>query len=265
VIKETEMTRGSLVVVGTGIKLSNQCTLEACDHIKTADVVFEVVGDGLAQAWLRKQNPNVISLQHLYGGERTRAETYEAMIETILTEVRDGRDVCAAFYGHPGVYVVPSHESIRRARAEGFEAQMLPAVSADGCMYADLGVDPGWLGCQSYEATDFLINARKFDPTAALVLWQIALVGDRTLRVFKSDARRVQLLADILMEDYPADHIVTVYDAATVPVADAKVQALRLSQLATAEITQQSTLYVPPVAPPKPCPKRLALITAHAS
>jgi hypothetical protein len=132
-------------------------------------------------------------------------------------------------------------------------------------MYADLGVDPGWLGCQSYEATDFLINARKFDPTAALVLWQIALVGDRTLRVFKSDARRVQLLADILMEDYPADHIVTVYDAATVPVADAKVQALRLSQLATAEITQQSTLYVPPVAPPKPCPKRLALITAHAS
>jgi len=178
--------------------------------------------------------------------------------------VRAGRDVCAAFYGHPGVYVFPSHEAIRRARAEGFAAQMLPAVSADGCMYADLGVDPGWLGCQSYEATDFVINERKFDPTAALVLWQIALVGDRTLRVFGSDTKRVQLLADVLMEDYPPDHLVTVYDAATMPIADAKVQTLALRDLAGADITQQSTLYVPPAASPQPSEKRLALIAALA-
>jgi hypothetical protein len=49
------------------------------------------------------------------------------------------------------------------------------------------------------------------------------------------------------------------------PVAKARVQALPLNRLATAEITQQSTLYVPPIAPPKPCPKRLALVAAHAS
>lgn len=256
------MKRGSLVVVGTGIKLSNQCTLEARHEIKAADIVFEVVGEGLAQAWLRQQNSNVVSLQHLYGGDRDRAETYEAMIEKILDEVRAGRSVCAAFYGHPGVYVYPSHEAIRRARAEGFGAQMLPAVSADGCMYADLGVDPGWLGCQSYEATDFVINERKFDPTAALVLWQIALVGDRTLRVFGSDTKRVQLLANVLMEDYPSDHVVTVYDAATMPIADAKVQTLPLRDLARADITQQSTLYIPPTAPPKPSAKRLALVAA---
>jgi len=77
------MKRGSLVVVGTGIKLSNQCTLEARHEIKAADIVFEVVGDALAQAWLRQQNANVVSLQHLYGADRSRAETYEAMIEKI--------------------------------------------------------------------------------------------------------------------------------------------------------------------------------------
>jgi hypothetical protein len=34
---------------------------------------------------------------------------------------------------------------------------MLPAVSAEDCLFADLGVDPGAAGCQSHEAADFLI------------------------------------------------------------------------------------------------------------
>ena len=41
------MARGSLVVVGTGIKIANQCTIEARYQIETADIVYEVVGDQL--------------------------------------------------------------------------------------------------------------------------------------------------------------------------------------------------------------------------
>ncbi|MBX3430042.1 MAG: hypothetical protein KF779_10735 [Hyphomonadaceae bacterium] len=257
------MTRGSLVVVGTGIKIANQCTIEARYHIEAADVVFEVVGDQLAQNFLHSLNKNVVSLQGLYGPDRARSETYETMIETILEAVRSGKRVCAAFYGHPGVYVYPSHESVRRACAEGFEAEMLPAVSADACIFADLGFDPGWLGCQSFEATDFVINARKFDPTAVLILWQIALVGDRTLRVFKSDPRRVAVLAEVLMEDYPADHEVIVYRAATLPVSQPQVQTIALSRLAEAEISQESTLVVPPIGEAQASPERLALIEAR--
>lgn len=257
------MPRGSLVVVGTGIKIANQCTMEARYHIESADIVFEVVGDQLAQNFLRSLNRNVVSLQHLYGRDRARRNTYDKMVETILQAVREGKRVCAAFYGHPGVYVYPSHESVRRARDEGFEAEMLPAVSADACIFADLGFDPGWLGCQSFEATDFVINARKFDPTAVLILWQIALVGDRTLRVFESDPRRIALLAEVLMEDYPGDHEVTVYCAATLPVGEPQIQILTLSRLAEAEITQESTLVVPPLGEAKASAKRLALIEAR--
>lgn len=257
------MSRGSLVVVGTGIRIGNQCTIEARHHMEHADVVFEVVGDQLAQEFLRALNENVVSLQHLYGRDRARSDTYEAMIQTILAAVREGKRVCAAFYGHPGVYVYPSHESVRRARAEGFEAEMLPAVSADACVFADLGFDPGWIGCQSFEATDFVLNARKFDPAAVLMLWQIALVGDRTLRVFESDPRRIQLLADVLMQDYPPDHPVTVYCAATMPMGEAQVETLPLCRLAEATVTQESTLIVPPLGEAKPSPARLALIEAR--
>jgi uncharacterized protein YabN with tetrapyrrole methylase and pyrophosphatase domain len=257
------MARGSLVIVGTGIRIANQCTIEARYQIETADIVFEVVGDRLAQNFLRSLNANVVSLQNLYGGDRSRGDTYEAMVETILEAVRDGKRVCAAFYGHPGVYVYPSHESIRRARKEGYAAEMLPAVSADACIYADLGFDPGWLGCQSFEATDFVINARKFDPNSVLILWQIALVGDRTLRVFESDPRRIAVLAEVLMEDYPPAHLVTVYCAATLPIGEAQVETLPLSRLAEASITQESTLVVPPLGKAHASPKRLALLQAR--
>ena len=53
------------------------------------------------------------------------------MVDRILASVRDGRRTVAAFYGHPGVFAFATHESIRRARAEGYRARMLPGVSAE--------------------------------------------------------------------------------------------------------------------------------------
>ena len=67
---------------------------------------------------------------------------YARIVGDILDAVRGGASVCAAFYGHPGIFVTPSHDAVRRARAEGYPARMLPAVSAVDCLFADLGVDP---------------------------------------------------------------------------------------------------------------------------
>lgn len=251
---------GSLVVVGTGMRLAQQCSPEARDAIEAADVVYSMGGDHIAQLWLERLNANAISLQPLYREGRSRTDTYEAMTETILEGVRAGKRVCAAFYGHPGVFVTPSHRAIRRARAEGFEAHMLPGVSAEDCLYADLGVDPGALGWQSYEATDFIVNARKIDTTAALVIWQIAVAGDLSFRVFEPDPRRLAVLEEVLLEDYPPDHSVIVYEAATLPVTGGKQQSLPLRELHTATVSQLSTLYIPPLARPRPSPARLALL-----
>jgi Tetrapyrrole (Corrin/Porphyrin) Methylases len=79
------------------------------------------------------------------------------MVNRIIKYVKRDLRVCAVFYGHPGVFCTPSHESIRIARKLGYRATMLPAISAEDCLFADLGVDPGKHGCQSFEATDFLV------------------------------------------------------------------------------------------------------------
>jgi uncharacterized protein YabN with tetrapyrrole methylase and pyrophosphatase domain len=252
--------QGSLIAVGIGIRLVQQCTPEARRAIETADVVCTAGGDPVTQRWLNGLNANTVSLQTHYRRGKSSRQSYEEMVEAILTPVRGGQRVCAAFYGHPGIFVHCSHRAIERAHEEGFEARMLPAVSAEDCLFADLGVDPGRSGCQSYEATDWLINARAFDTTAPLILWQIAVVADRTLKELSSDPKRVAILSEVLMRYYPPEHVVTVYEAAVFPLGQPKIVRVAIRDLAQSEITQQSTLFIPRLAPPRADTERLALI-----
>lgn len=57
---------------------------------------------------------------------------------------------------------------------------MLPSISSEDCLFADLSVDPAVGGCQSYEATDFMLNGLIIGPSSQLVLWQIGVLGDWT-------------------------------------------------------------------------------------
>jgi len=236
---------GSLTVVGTGIQLGTHLTPEARMTVEKAEVVLSVVSEPVMQGFLEQLNPSTRSLHHLYELGESRAEAYEAMTEEILTQVREGKQVCAVFYGHPGVFVAPSHEAVRRARAEGFSARMLPGVSAEDCLFADLGVDPSRYGCQSYEATDFLVHRRRIDPTAALVLWQIGTVGSIEAAA-EARPSGLPVLVETLLEHYRPEHEVTVYEASPYPGFDAMVRTVTLGELGAEHVTALSTLYVPP-------------------
>jgi len=239
------VSSGSLTVVGTGIRLGSHLTREARLLLESADVVLSVVAEPGMQAVLEELNPETRSLHDLYELGESRAEAYEAMAEEVLRHVREGKKVVAAFYGHPGVFVAPSHEAVRMARAEGYKATMLPGISAEDCLFADLGVDPARFGCQSYEATDFLVHRRRIDPTAVLVLWQIGTVGS----VVASATTRptgLPVLVEALLEHYPTEHEVTVYEASPYPGFDPLVRTVGLGELSAERVTALSTLYVPP-------------------
>src|SRR5687767_8680723 len=170
------MARGKLVVVGTGMRVA-QLTPEARSYIETAEVVLHGVHDPATSALIQQLQPLSESLVTTYGGGKLRMDTYAEMIERILAPVRQGRRVCVALYGHPGIFVYASHVAIARARREGHEARMLPAVSSLDCLFADLGVDAAH-GCQMYDATDLLLRQRPVDTTAMLIVWMIGGVGD---------------------------------------------------------------------------------------
>jgi precorrin-3B methylase len=235
-----------LVVVGTGMQASAQMSPLACTHVAQADKVLYLTTDVGAAAWLIANNASAESLVRFYSAGKPRAETYEEMVEHVLSFVRSGLSVCMAVYGHPGVFTYATHESIRRARAEGYEARMLPAISAEDCLFADLGVDPADHGCQSYEATDFLVHDRRIDTTSALVLWQIGIVGNLGY-VEDTSERGLAVLVEALVARYGAAHQVVIYHASPHPIIPPDIQRVALEDVLAADVGSMSTLYVPPL------------------
>jgi precorrin-6B methylase 1 len=260
--------RGSLACVGLGMMLGAHLSPRSRSHIEQADVVFAAVSDPLVELWLQQMHPDVRSLQPYYAEGKSRQDTYREMVEAILAEVRAGKTVCGAFYGHPGVFALAPHRAIELARKEGFEAHMEPGISAEDCLYADLGIDPGTVGCQHYEASQLMFYKRRIDPSAYLVLWQAGIAGDRSFRRFATPAAYRQLLVDLLAEDYPLDHPCTVYEAATLPISRPRVDTLPLAGLTTADLGLASTLVLPPCRPMTQNPamlERLARLDAEAA
>lgn len=247
---------GSLAVVGAGIQLGTQLTPEAHDEIECADEVLFLVADPVAAAWIGSLNPNARSLASLYRPNVPRQRIYDEVVEEILAAVRRGVQVCAVFYGHPGVYVQPSHEAVRLAREEGFPARMLPAISTEDCLVADLGVDPGEHGWQSWEATEFLLRGFRPDPTAVLVLWQVDGIGKLDWNR-EPDPRGLCALAEVLAGIYPPEHELVFYRASIYPVVGAETLRVRLDELAALGAPPSGTLYVPPL-PSRPADPDMA-------
>lgn len=247
--------KGSLVVVGTGIRTVGHMTMESVAWIRQADKVLYVVGDPVAELMLKELNPaGAESLTVMYAVGKQRIDTYNQMIERTLECVRAGMITCLACYGHPGVFVYPSHESIRRARAEGYSARMLPGISSEDCLFADLGVDPGISGCQSYEATDFLLNGRVIDPTSSVVLWQIGVVGDATFKTSGYDLSAMPLLIERLLSIYPASHPMYLYEAAVFHGCEPIIRQITVAELAYGPLSAGYTLYIPPAYPTRSDP-----------
>lgn len=250
----TATARGQLACVGLGMMLGAHLTPRSRGWLEAADRVFVAASDALVEQWVATINPRIVSLQGLYAEGKPRQQTYREMAEAMLADVRAGQRVVGAFYGHPGVFAQVPHAAIAQARAEGFEAVMDPGISAEDCLYADLGLDPGTVGCAHFEASQLLFYRRVIDTSAWLVLWQIGLAGDRTYAVRASTVEQRQRMVDRLLRDYPADHPVTIYEAATLPIGRPRIDTVPLGELARATLHMHSTLVVPPARPLEPEP-----------
>ncbi len=245
--KAAESGVGELVVVGCGIQLGRHISQRCESEIRLAEVVMCLV-DPFALAMIRELRPDAINLGEHYADGKDRRLTYAEIDAAIMAQVRSNKRVCAVFYGHPGVFADVPHRVIRKARAEGFAARMEPGISAEACLYADLGIDPGRQGVQSLEATAFLCQERQLDSAGLVLLWQVALSGDLTCTRREATREGLQALVDKLLRWYPPDHEVILYEAARLPIEAPRMERLRLSELPEASYQEYTTLVILPLA-----------------
>jgi uncharacterized protein YabN with tetrapyrrole methylase and pyrophosphatase domain len=244
------LAAADLTIVGSGIRALGQFTVEALAAIMAADKVWYLIVDEVGIAVVQALNPRCETLASLYVEGGLRLRTYEQMADRILSSVRAGARTCAVFYGHPGVFVFPSHVAVEAARREGYVAELVPGVSAEDCLYADLGVDPGTTGWQSYEATDFLMHERAVELSAGLLLWQVGLVGRWDHSTAAVDHSALRMLTEKLHRFYPAGHEVVLYEAAVYPGSPTRKAVVRLDGVPDSAVSAATTMYVPPLRGP---------------
>jgi hypothetical protein len=242
----------SLVVVGTGIRSIGQLTTEAIAWIRISEKVFYLTPDTVAGAIITHWNARAESLSRFYAPGKLRKKSYEEMVEHVMDCVRTGKRTCLVCYGHPGVFCWPGHEVIRQARREGYTAKMFPGVSAEDCLFADLGLDPATTGCQSFEATDFLCNERQFDPSSLLILWQIETIGISVTITRRGKRPALLILVERLCRIYGPDHKAILYIAPFQLFGEPRIKRLPLRRLVNARLFACSTLCIPPGQPTKP-------------
>jgi uncharacterized protein YabN with tetrapyrrole methylase and pyrophosphatase domain len=239
----------SLVLVGSGIKFVSHLTTEAKAYIKESPKVLYLVNDPLMQLWIQKNNANAESLDSLYIKYPLRLQCYRAITEYILAFVRKRQHVCVVLYGHPTVFAQPGLAAIQQAKKEGFYTKVLPGISTEDCLFADLLIDPGSKGCQSYEATEFLLCQPTIELSSHLILWQVGVIGLLGHAQGKSHENKkgVTCLMEYLLSYYPKEHIVYFYEAAQYPYQEPKINQLALGEIASSSISRLTTLYIPPL------------------
>ncbi|XP_060068691.1 uncharacterized protein LOC132548816 [Ylistrum balloti] len=241
---------GSLTIIGSGIKSVSHFTLESLSELKSANDVFFCVADPVTERFIKRLRPDALDLYVLYDDDKKRIVTYVQMAEFGLHQARKGRHVCMVFYGHGGVFVLPSQRALHIAKKEGIPTKMLAAVSTETCLFADLAVDPSIPGLQTLEATDFLIRNRPINTDFHVVIWQVGCVGDIGFRRKGYHNDHFNILIEKLQEIYGKDYEIIHYIPAHYPIASSKVRNVALCYLLNPEemkqVTGVSTFYIPP-------------------
>jgi len=240
------MLKGSLILVGSGITFYAHLTLEAKTYIEQADKVLYLINEPLMQQWIEKYARCSKNLDHVYHAYPDRRAAYHAITQTILDELQDDITVCVVIYGHPCVFSKPGLDAVRTAKTQGCNTKILPGISAADCLFADLLIDPGDQGCQMFDASDFLFNHKTIDGRSHLLLWQIDAIGCDDQSSLKINAPELKQLTEKLLQHYPQQHPVTLYEAALYPTFSPIIMPVVLHELPTQPLTRRTTLYVPP-------------------
>lgn len=240
------MDNSSLVVVGSGIKFMSHLTTEAKAYITQSDKVLYLINEPAMKEWIERNSKNAESLDLIYTKYPLRIDCYNAITDYILETLRQGLHLCVVLYGHPAVFAQPALNAVRKAKQEGYYAKVLPGISAEACLFADLLVDPGSIGCQSFEATDLLIHRRQINPYSHLILWQVGIIGALNHPYAHDNNNGARVLLEYLKELYTLKHKVTLYEAAQYPHFEPKMVEFQLQDLPKIAMTPISTLYIPP-------------------
>ena len=199
------------------------------------------------EEWIKEKAKSFESLLSFYTKHFRRIDCYREITQKIIGDLKSYKNICVILYGHPTVFAMPALAAAKLAVKEGLNVTILPGISAENCLFADLMIDPGSNGSQSYEATDFIIRDKIIDVTSHLILWQVGTIGEIGRPCKNNNKKGINLLTNKLIELYSFSHKAIIYEAALYPHFKPRVELISIDGLREVELTSLSTLYIPPL------------------
>jgi len=259
------MNKCKITIVGSGIKSLSHLTIEAQSYITNSDKVLYLINEPAMQEWIQQNSKSHESLFNQYSKNTLREKNYEAIAEYIVETAKHLSSLCVVVYGHPTVFVQPSIIAANLARKNNDNVTILPGISSEDCLFADLEINPGDCGCASYEATDLLLHKRAFDTSSHLIIWQPYVIGLLARPVEHDPKQGLILLTELLLEKYNPDHNVTLYEAAQYPMFEPKITRIPLKDLPDSKVNGLTTLYIKPGNKKEICDKMLQKLKVISS
>lgn len=241
--KNQSVRKGSLTITGCGLHPGHM-TKEGESTIKSAEIVLFVTPNPLSTHHIYELNLYVENLGLLYESDLTRSQIYQKMADRMVELVEQGKKVCCVFYGHPGIFVSSTHMAMDRLTDMGYPVKMLPGISSDACLFADLNLDPGESGCQSYESSHFLSSKPVINTSALLLLWQIGLIASHDKHQ-PPGTNGLTGMTKLLRKHYAKEHQICVYEAPTLPGFAPRADWIFLGDLPNTKVKLISTLVIP--------------------
>nr|WP_029489101.1 SAM-dependent methyltransferase [Fluoribacter dumoffii] len=251
-----------LALVGSGIKSISHFTTEFSTYTTSADKVLYLVNEPVTKQWIERYSRLSESLEPIYFSENDRQNSYDKIKDKILAEFETYDFITVVLYGHPTIFADPGLQSVIAAAMNSIETIILPGISIENCLYADLKIDPGQFGCFHVEATELLLYNKIIDPTAHLCIWQPGMIGNRSVPQSNQKSKHLNLLKRKLKKYYPEDHICIIYEASMYPSVEPRIHQFPLYEIEDQTIATLSTLYIPPLPQRNPDLEILNQITS---
>ena len=232
-----------LIVVGSGIKSIAHLSEETKKVIQNSDKVLYLVNEDNLKEWLQASAKDAESLDKIYFSSPKRIDAYRAITDHIVKTYSEVTNLCVVFYGHPTVFADSALDAVKQIKEQGGNAVVLPAISAQDCLYSDLEIDPGNQGCFSIEATELVLFERNIDIYSHVLLWQVANFG----RVDTNKSNKLSVLIDYLCSFYQPDKLLCLYEAPSLPTQPARIEWIKLINLNSSELNATTTIYIPPL------------------
>jgi hypothetical protein len=195
-----------IFIVGAGIHVPAQLTLEAVDALQTCEEVWSNIPEVAQGKMPAELQARMKTLWPYYQANRPRAANYAAIAEHLLARAVSMHRIGYLTQGHPLVFDSVTNLILRESGALEVAPVIIPGLSSIDTILVDVRYDPAH-GLQVHEASAFARTGTRIDTRAALLLLQLSVFGTRMPRL-KRDCPGPDLrpLQAALTAIYPETH-----------------------------------------------------------